>query len=175
MTTDEMPEMPRDRRLVGLNVNAMAASTKYQGEFEERMQEVFKETTEYQDELILLIDEVHTIIGTDQDDGEGRLNVASVFKPMMTHGELNLIGAATLNKHQKYIKEDATLERRFQSVTVLESTVAQTMMILCGLRNTFETHHKVNIIKDTVTATAELLDRHITTRFLPDKAIGLFD
>ncbi|VDB02095.1 Chaperone protein ClpB [Klebsiella pneumoniae] len=143
MVAGEVPETLRDKRLVELNINAMVAGAKYRGEFEERVQKVLKEVTEHQGELILFIDEVHTIVGAGQGGGEGGLDVANVFKPMMARGELNLIGATTLNEYQKYIEKDAALERRFQPVTVPEPTVAQAIMILRGLRDTFEAHHKV--------------------------------
>ncbi len=138
MVAGEVPETLRDKRLVELNINAMVAGAKYRGEFEERVQRVLKEVTEHQSEMILFIDEVHTIVGAGQGGGEGGLDVANVFKPMMARGELNLIGATTLNEYQKYIEKDAALERRFQPVMVPEPTVAQTMMILRGLRDTFE-------------------------------------
>ena len=175
MVAGEVPETLRDKRLVELNINAMVAGAKYRGEFEERVQKVLKEVTEHQGELILFIDEVHTIVGAGQGGGEGGLDVANVFKPMMARGELNLIGATTLNEYQKYIEKDAALERRFQPVMVPEPTVAQTMMILRGLRDTFEAHHKVSITEDAIIAAAELSDRYITARFLPDKAIDLLD
>ena len=175
MVAGEVPETLRDKRLVELNINAMVAGAKYRGEFEERVQKVLKEVTEHQGELILFIDEVHTIVGAGQGGGEGGLDVANVFKPMMARGELNLIGATTLNEYQKYIEKDAALERRFQPVMVPEPTIAQTMMILRGLRDTFEAHHKVSITEDAIIAAAELSDRYITARFLPDKAIDLLD
>ena len=175
MVAGEVPETLRDKRVVELNINAMVAGAKYRGEFEERVQKVLKEVTEHQGELILFIDEVHTIVGAGQGGGEGGLDVANVFKPMMARGELNLIGATTLNEYQKYIEKDAALERRFQPVMVPEPTVAQTMMILRGLRDTFEAHHKVSITEDAIIAAAELSDRYITARFLPDKAIDLLD
>ena len=175
MVAGEVPETLRDKRLVELNINAMVAGAKYRGEFEERVQKVLKEVTEHQGELILFIDEVHTIVGAGQGGGEGGLDVANVFKPMMARGELNLIGATTLNEYQKYIEKDAALERRFQPVTVPEPTVAQTIMILRGLRDTFEAHHKVSISEDAIIAAAELSDRYITARFLPDKSIDLLD
>lgn len=174
MVAGEVPETLRDKRLVELNINAMVAGAKYRGEFEERVQKVLKEVTEHQGEMILFIDEVHTIVGAGG-GGEGGLDVANVFKPMMARGELNLIGATTLNEYQKYIEKDAALERRFQPVMVPEPTVAQTMMILRGLRDTFEAHHKVSITEDAIIAAAELSDRYITVRFLPDKAIDLLD
>lgn len=153
----------------------MVAGAKYRGEFEERVQKVLKEVTEHRGELILFIDEVHTIVGAGRGGGEGGLDVANVFKPMMARGELNLIGATTLNEYQKYIEKDAALERRFQPVTVPEPTVARAIMILRGLRDTFEAHHKVSISEDAIIAAAELSDRYITARFLPDKAIDLLD
>ncbi|GHK91134.1 ATPase [Escherichia coli] len=174
MVAGEVPETLRDKRPVELNINAMVAGAKYRGEFEERVQKVLKEVTEHRGELILFIDEVHTIVGAGR-GGEGGLDVANVFKPMMARGELNLIGATTLNEYQKYIEKDAALERRFQPVTVPEPTVAQTIMILRGLRDTFEAHHKVSISEDAIIAAAELSDRYITARFLPDKAIDLLD
>ncbi|MDU3042453.1 MAG: AAA family ATPase, partial [Bradyrhizobium sp.] len=171
----DVPESLKDKRLLSLDLGALIAGAKYRGEFEERVQKVLKEVTEHQGELILFIDEVHTIVGAGQGGGEGGLDVANVFKPMMARGELNLIGATTLNEYQKYIEKDAALERRFQPVTVPEPTVAQTIMILRGLRDTFEAHHKVSISEDAIIAAAELSDRYITARFLPDKAIDLLD
>lgn len=132
-------------------------------------------TAERKDELVLFIDEIHTIVGAGQGGGEGGLDIANTFKPALARGELNLIGATTLNEYQKYIEKDAALERRFQPVFVDEPTVAQTIMILRGLRDTLESHHKVTITDEAVIATAELSDRYITGRFMPDKAIDLID
>ena len=174
MIADEVPESLRDKRLVELSINAMVAGSKYRGEFEERVQEVLKEV-EAVDDLILFIDEIHTIVGAGQGGGEGGLDIANVFKPALARGELNLIGATTLNEYQKHIEKDAALERRFQPVLVPEPTVAQTIMILRGLRDTLEAHHKVTISDDAVIAAAELSDRYVTGRFLPDKAIDLID
>ena len=171
----EVPEALRGKRLVELSVNAIVAGSKYRGEFEERVQQVLKEVTARQDELVLFIDEVHTIVGAGQGGGEGGLDIANVFKPALAHGELNLIGATTLNEYQKYIEKDAALERRFQPVFIPEPTLEQTIMILRGLRDTFEAHHKVTITDEAVVAAAELADRYITGRFLPDKAIDLVD
>ena len=175
MVAGEVPETLRDKRLVELNINAMVAGAKYRGEFEERVQKVLKEVTEHQGELILFIDEVHTIVGAGQGGGEGGLDVANVFKPMMARGELNLIGATTLNEYQKYIEKDAALERRFQPVFIPEPTVEQTISILRGLRDKLEGHHKVTIRDEAFVAAAELSDRYIGNRFLPDKAIDLID
>ncbi|SHF22319.1 ATP-dependent Clp protease ATP-binding subunit ClpC [Ruegeria intermedia] len=171
----EVPEALRDKRLVELNINSMVAGSKYRGEFEERVQKILKEITEEKDSLILFIDEIHTIVGAGQGGGEGGLDIANTFKPALARGELNLIGATTLNEYQKYIEKDAALERRFQPVFVDEPTVAQTIMILRGLRDTLESHHKVTITDEAIIAAAELSDRYITGRFMPDKAIDLID
>ena len=171
----EVPEALRDKRLVELNINSMVAGSKYRGEFEERVQKILKEIQAHKDELILFIDEIHTIVGAGQGGGEGGLDIANVFKPALARGELNLIGATTLNEYQKHIEKDAALERRFQPVYVDEPTVAQTIMILRGLRDTLEAHHKVQISDDAIIASAELSDRYISGRFMPDKAIDLID
>ncbi len=170
----EVPEALRDKRLVELNINSMVAGAKYRGEFEERVQQVLKDVTENRGDMILFIDELHTIIGAGQ-GGEGGLDIANTFKPALARGELNLIGATTLNEYQKHIEKDAALERRFQPVFVAEPSVAQTIMILRGLRDTLEAHHKVTLTDEAVLAAAELSDRYITGRFLPDKAIDLID
>ena len=171
----EVPEALRDKRLVELNINSMVAGSKYRGEFEERVQKILKEITEEKDSLILFIDEMHTIVGAGQGGGEGGLDIANTFKPALARGELNLIGATTLNEYQKYIEKDAALERRFQPVYVEEPTIAQVIMILRGLRDTLEAHHKVTITDEAIVAAAELSDRYITGRFMPDKAIDLID
>ncbi|WP_181708273.1 ATP-dependent Clp protease ATP-binding subunit [Chthonobacter rhizosphaerae] len=171
----EVPESLRDKRLVELSINSLVAGSKYRGEFEERVQQILKEVTEREDELVLFIDEIHTIVGAGQGGGEGGLDIANVFKPALARGELNLIGATTLNEYQKYIEKDAALERRFQPIFVPEPTVAQTIIILRGLRDTLEAHHKVTITDEAIIAAAELSDRYVTGRFLPDKAIDLID
>jgi ATP-dependent Clp protease ATP-binding subunit ClpC len=171
----EVPENLRNKRLVELSINSLVAGSKYRGEFEERVQQVLKEVTERQDQQILFIDEIHTIVGAGQGGGEGGLDIANVFKPALARGELNLIGATTLNEYQKHIEKDAALERRFQPVFVSEPSVAQSIMILRGLRDTLESHHKVGITEEAIIAAAELSDRYITGRFLPDKAIDLID
>jgi ATP-dependent Clp protease ATP-binding subunit ClpC len=171
----EVPERLRDKRLVELSVNAMVAGSKYRGEFEERVQQILKEVTDQQDTMVLFIDEIHTIVGAGQGGGEGGLDIANTFKPALARGELNLIGATTLSEYQKHIEKDAALERRFQPVLVPEPTIAQTIMILRGLRDTLEAHHKVTITDEAMVAAAELSDRYITGRFLPDKAIDLVD
>lgn len=171
----EVPEGLKDKRLVELDINAMVAGSKYRGEFEERTQKVLKEISENKDDLIMFIDEVHTIVGAGQGGGEGGLDIANVFKPMLARGELNLIGATTLNEYQKHIETDAALERRFQPVIIHETTPEQTIMILRGLRDTFEAYHKVTITEEAIISAVELSDRYIPSRFLPDKAIDLLD
>jgi ATP-dependent Clp protease ATP-binding subunit ClpC len=170
----EVPEALHGKRLVELMVNSLVAGSKYRGEFEERVQQVLKEVSAQQDELILFIDEIHTIVGAGA-AGEGGLDVANVFKPALARGELHLIGATTLNDYQKHIEKDAALERRFQPVLVPEPSIEQTIMILRGLRDTLEAHHKVTISEEAIVAAAELSDRYVTGRFLPDKAIDLID
>src|SRR3954452_7115434 len=171
----EVPEALRDKRLVELSINAMVAGSKYRGEFEERVQQILQEVRAQQDQMVLFIDEIHTIVGAGQSGGEGGLDIANTFKPALARGELNLIGATTLSEYQKHIEKDAALERRFQPVLVPEPTIAQTIMILRGLRDTLEAHHKVAITDEAIAAAAELSDRYITGRFLPDKAIDLID
>ncbi len=171
----EVPEVLRDKRLVELNVNSLVAGAKYRGEFEERIKQIMEEITANSDDLLLFIDEVHTIVGAGQGGGEGGLDIANTFKPAMARGEMNLIGATTLKEYQKYIEKDAALERRFQPVFVAEPTVEQTINILRGLRDRLEAHHKVNILDEAFVAAAELSDRYVTGRFLPDKAIDLID
>lgn len=171
----EVPEVLRDKRLVELNVNSLVAGSKYRGEFEERVKQLMEEIAAKRDELVLFIDELHTIVGAGQGGGEGGLDVANTFKPALARGELNLIGATTLNEYQKHIEKDAALERRFQPVFVDEPTIEQTINILRGLRDRLEAHHKVTIQDQALTAAAELSDRYITGRYLPDKAIDLID
>jgi ATP-dependent Clp protease ATP-binding subunit ClpC len=171
----EVPEVLRGKRLVELSVNSMVAGSKYRGEFEERIQQILQEVRARSEELVLFIDELHTIVGAGSTGGEGGLDVANTFKPALSRGELHLIGATTLNEYQKHIEKDAALERRFQPVLVAEPTVEQAIMILRGLRDTLEAHHKVTITEEAIVAAAELSDRYITGRFLPDKAIDLVD
>jgi ATP-dependent Clp protease ATP-binding subunit ClpC len=175
MINGDVPETLRNKRLIELNVNSMVAGAKFRGEFEERVKQVIDEITANREALLLFVDEVHTIVGAGQGGGEGGLDIANVFKPAMARGELNLIGATTLNEYQKHIEKDAALERRFQPVLIAEPTVAQTINILRGLRDRLEAHHKVTIQDDAIVGAAELSDRYITGRFLPDKAIDLVD
>jgi ATP-dependent Clp protease ATP-binding subunit ClpC len=171
----DVPEVLRGKRLVEVNINSMVAGAKYRGEFEERAKQLIAEVTAKQSELILFIDELHTIVGAGQGGGEGGLDIANVLKPALARGELSLIGATTLNEYQKYIEKDAALERRFQPVFVPEPSVEQTIVILRGLRDSLEAHHQVTFADDAFVAAAEFADRYITSRFLPDKAIDLID
>jgi ATP-dependent Clp protease ATP-binding subunit ClpC len=170
-----VPQVLRDKRVVEVNLNAMVAGSKYRGEFEERLKAVLDEIIAHQGELIIFIDEIHTVVGAGQGGGEGGVDVANVIKPSLARGELHLIGATTLNEYQKYIEKDAALERRFQPVLVAEPTVEQTIEILRGLRDRYEAHHRVKITDEALVAAAELSDRYITNRYLPDKAIDLVD
>jgi len=157
------------------NNPALVAGAKYRGEFEERVKKILDEITDQKDNMILFIDEIHTIVGAGQGGGEGGLDIANTFKPALARGDLNLIGATTLSEYQKHIEKDSALERRFQPVFVDEPTVAQVIMILRGLRDTLEVHHKVTITDDAIISAAELSDRYVTGRFMPDKAIDLID
>ena len=171
----DVPEILRDRRLVEVNLNSMVAGSKYRGEFEERAKQLLDEVAAKSSELILFIDELHTIVGAGQGGEEGGLDIANVLKPALARGELSLIGATTLNEYQKHIEKDAALERRFQPVLIAEPTVEQTIIILRGLRDKLEAHHQVTFADEAFVAAAELSDRYITSRFLPDKAIDLID
>lgn len=170
-----VPQVLQDKRVVEVNLNAMVAGSKYRGEFEERIKAVLDEIIAHQDELIIFIDELHTVVGAGGGGGEGGLDVSNVIKPSLARGELHLIGATTLSEYQKHIEKDAALERRFQPVLVPEPTVEQTIEILRGLRDKYEAHHKVKITDEAIIAAAELSDRYIANRFLPDKAIDLID
>ncbi|MDM0090109.1 MULTISPECIES: ATP-dependent Clp protease ATP-binding subunit [unclassified Variovorax] len=172
---DQVPDVLRGKRVMELNINSMVAGAKYRGEFEERVKQVLDEIIDRQDELIIFIDELHTIVGAGAGGGEGGLDIANVFKPALARGELHLIGATTLNEYQKYIEKDAALERRFQPVTVPEPGIEDTIEILRGLRDRLEAHHKVKISEGAIEAAAKLSARYIAARFLPDKAIDLID
>ena len=171
----KVPQVLEKKRVVEMNLNAMVAGSKFRGEFEERIKAVVDEIVAHQDELIVFVDEMHTIVGAGQGGGEGGLDVSNVLKPALARGELHLIGATTLNEYQKYIEKDAALERRFQPVFVPEPTVDQTIEILRGLRDKYEAHHKIKITDEAIVAAAELSARYIANRFLPDKAIDLID
>jgi ATP-dependent Clp protease ATP-binding subunit ClpC len=171
----KVPQVLQNKRVVEVDLNSMVAGSKYRGEFEERLKAVIDEIVAHQDELIIFIDEVHTVVGAGQGGGEGGVDVANVIKPSLARGELHLMGATTLNEYQKYIEKDAALERRFQPILVAEPTVEQTIEILRGLRDRYEAHHKVKISDEAIIVATELSDRYITNRYLPDKAIDLID
>ena len=168
----EVPESLRDKRLFTLDLSAMVAGTKYRGEFEERIKKAVDEVIAAGN-VILFIDEMHTIIGAG--GAEGAIDASNILKPSLARGEMQLIGATTLNEYRKYIEKDAALERRFQPVTVGEPSVEETIEILKGVRDKYEAHHGVKISDEALVAAAKLSNRYITDRFLPDKAIDLID
>ncbi len=169
----EIPEPLRDRRVITLDLAGLVAGTKYRGEFEERMKRVMDEIRNAAGEIILFIDELHTLVGAGA--AEGAIDASNIIKPALARGELQCIGATTLNEFRKYIEKDSALERRFQPVMVGEPTVDETIEILKGLRDRYEAHHKVQITDEALSAAARLGDRYITDRFLPDKAVDLID
>ena len=171
----DVPEVLQGKRVVELNLTSVVAGAKYKGEFEERIKAVIDEIIAHNDELIVFVDEIHTIVGAGQGGGEGGMDVANIMKPALARGELHLIGATTLNEYQKYIEKDSALERRFQPVLVPEPTVEQSIEIIRGLRDSYEAHHKVKISDEAISAAVTMSDRYITNRFLPDKAIDLID
>jgi ATP-dependent Clp protease ATP-binding subunit ClpB len=169
----DVPEGLKNRRLVALDLAAMVAGAKYRGEFEERLKAVLKEITEAQGEVIVFIDELHTVVGAGA--AEGAMDASNMLKPMLARGELHAIGATTLDEYRKNIEKDPALERRFQPILVDEPTVEETISILRGLRERYEVHHGVRITDGALVAAAVLSHRYITDRFLPDKAIDLVD
>jgi len=169
----DVPEGLKHKRLVQLDMGALVAGAKYRGEFEERLKAVLKEITESDGEIILFLDEMHTVVGAGA--AEGAMDAGNMLKPMLARGELHLIGATTLNEYHKYIEKDPALERRFQPVVVEESSVEDTVSILRGLKERYEVHHGVRITDAAVLAAAMLSQRYISDRFLPDKAIDLID
>jgi len=169
----DVPEGLRNKRLVGLDLGAMLAGAKYRGEFEDRLKAVLKEIEDSQGQIILFIDELHTLVGAGA--AEGAIDASNMLKPALARGELRAIGATTLNEYRKHIEKDAALERRFQPVYVGEPTVEDTIAILRGLKERYEVHHGVRIKDSSIVAAATLSHRYITDRFLPDKAIDLID
>jgi len=169
----DVPEGLKKKRVVQLDMAALVAGAKYRGEFEERLKAALKEVTDAEGEIILFIDELHTVIGAGA--AEGAMDAGNILKPMLARGELHLIGATTTSEYRKYIEKDAALERRFQPVMVLEPSVEDTISILRGLKSRYEVHHGVRITDPAVIAAATLSSRYITDRRLPDKAIDLID
>ena len=173
IVSGDVPESLRDRRVVALDIGALIAGAKYRGEFEDRLKAVLKEVQEAEGQIILFIDELHTIVGAGA--AEGAVDAANLLKPMLARGELRAVGATTLDEYRKHIEKDAALERRFQPVFVGEPSVEDTIAILRGLKERYEVHHGVRIQDSAIVAAALLSDRYIADRFLPDKAIDLID
>ncbi|MCZ2201376.1 ATP-dependent Clp protease ATP-binding subunit [Cylindrospermopsis raciborskii] len=172
IVNQDVPEILLNKQVISLDMGLLVAGTRFRGDFEERLKKVMEEIRSVGN-IILVIDEIHTIVGAG--GTEGGLDAANILKPALARGELQCIGATTLDEYRKYIERDAALERRFQPILVGEPSVAETIEILLGLRSAYEQHHKVTISNDAVIAAAELSDRYISDRFLPDKAIDLID
>ncbi len=173
IVSGDIPETLRDRRIIALDMGALIAGAKFRGEFEERLKAVLKEVAERQGEVILFIDEIHTMVGAGA--AQGSMDASNMLKPALARGELHCIGATTIDEYRKYIEKDAALERRFQPVMVNEPSVEDTIAILRGLKEKYEVHHGVRIKDSAIVAASTLSQRYITDRFLPDKAIDLID
>ena len=173
IVSGDVPTSLANKKLVALDLGALIAGAKYRGEFEDRLKAVLKEVVEAEGEIILFIDELHTVVGAGA--AEGSMDASNMLKPMLARGELRCVGATTLSEYQKHIEKDAALERRFQPVYVGEPTVEQTIAILRGLKERYEVHHGVRIQDSAIVAAATLSHRYIADRFLPDKAIDLID
>ncbi len=169
----DVPDSLKDRQIISLDLSSIVAGAKYRGEFEERLKAVLREVQEAEGRVILFIDELHTVVGAGA--AEGAMDASNMLKPMLARGELHCIGATTLDEYRKQIEKDAALERRFQPVLVDQPTVEETVSILRGIRERYELHHGVRIKDSAVVAAAQLSNRYITDRFLPDKAIDLID
>ena len=172
IVSDDVPEMLKNKRVVTLDISSMVAGAKYRGDFEERIKKCLNEVKKAGD-VILFIDEIHTIVGAGS--AEGAVDAANILKPLLARGEVQLVGATTLNEYRKYIEKDSALERRFSPVTVLEPSSDDTIKILKGIRDKYEAHHNVQITDEAIDAAVKLSVRYITDRFLPDKAIDLID
>ena len=169
----DVPESLRDRRVIALDIGSLLAGSKYRGEFEERLKAVLSEVQEAEGQIVLFLDELHTIVGAGA--AEGAVDAANLLKPMLARGELRAVGATTLDEYRKHIEKDAALERRFQPVLVGEPDINDTIAILRGLKGRYEDHHGVRITDSAIVAAATLSERYIADRFLPDKAIDLID
>ena len=169
----DVPENLKSKIIYALDMGQLIAGAKYKGEFEERLKSVVKEVAGSDGEIILFIDEIHTLVGAG--GGEGAMDAANILKPALARGELRAIGATTLNEYQKFFEKDKALERRFQKVMIDEPSVEDAISILRGLKDRYETHHHVRIKDEAIIAAVELSHRYITDRFLPDKAIDLID
>jgi ATP-dependent Clp protease ATP-binding subunit ClpC len=172
IAANQVPELLKNKQIYTLDLAALVAGSKYRGEFEERLKKVMKEITQRGD-IILFIDELHNLVGAGA--AEGAIDAASILKPALARGELQTVGATTLDGYRKYLERDSALERRFQKITVDQPSLEECVQILKGLRDRYEAHHKVNITDEALEASAELADRYISDRFLPDKAIDLID
>jgi ATP-dependent Clp protease ATP-binding subunit ClpC len=173
IVSDDVPESLKGKRVLALDVGGLVAGTRFRGDFEERMQQMLKELQQEEKDIVLFIDELHSIVGAG--GAEGAVNASSMLKPALARGELQVVGATTLDEYRKHVEKDPALERRFQPVLVDEPTVEETVSILFGLRDRYEAHHRVQIAEEAIIASAQLGDRYITDRFLPDKAIDLLD
>ena len=169
----DVPENLKRKSLYSLDMGALVAGAKYKGEFEERLKGVINEVIQSNGDFILFIDEIHTLVGAGA--GDGAMDAANILKPALARGELRAIGATTLNEYQKYFERDKALERRFQMVMVDEPDEMSSISILRGIKERYESHHKVRIMDEAIIAAVELSSRYITERFLPDKAIDLMD
>ncbi len=170
---NDVPITLKNKKLIELDMGSLIAGAKYRGEFEERLKAVLDEVKAADGQIILFVDEIHNVVGAG--GGEGSMDAANLLKPMLARGDLRMIGATTFDEYRKYIEKDAALERRFQKIIVSEPTIDDTISILRGLKDRFESHHGVQILDSAITAAAKLSDRYITDRFLPDKAIDLID
>ncbi|MFF5773226.1 ATP-dependent Clp protease ATP-binding subunit [Streptomyces californicus] len=174
IVSGEVPDTLKDKRVVSLDLSGMVAGAQYRGQFEERLKKVIEDVQKAEGEIILFIDELHTVVGAGA-TGEGSMDAGNMLKPALARGELHVVGATTIDEYRKHIEKDAALERRFQPVLVPEPTVEETVQILEGLRDAYEAHHQVRFADGALTAAAELSDRYVSDRFLPDKAIDLMD
>ncbi|MFE7602432.1 ATP-dependent Clp protease ATP-binding subunit [Streptomyces sp. NPDC057494] len=174
IVADQVPDTLKGKRVVSLDLSGMVAGAQYRGQFEERLKKVIEDVQEASGDIILFIDELHTVVGAGA-TGEGSMDAGNMLKPALARGELHVVGATTIDEYRKHIEKDAALERRFQPVLIPEPTVEETVQILEGLRDAYEAHHQVRFADGALAAAAELSDRYISDRFLPDKAIDLMD